>query len=212
MTVFIKLTPAEVQSGYDRVKWAAGLIRQLPENHDGRNSWLLNHGNASKADWVRLEGVRTALRWLHTLLISPAIPWNPGQHTAASEAYTTAAREAGVPAGFVAPNPAPCALPPPPWLCTRPPGHSGPCATIAAGCKDCAAKYEGHDCDYPNCVGAPSGLEAERVAFEAAYTPMGFVMTRSGTDSGGVDPWTDYVAESTGFAWAGWLARSGVPV
>lgn len=50
--VYLKLTPAEVQSGYDRVRWAAGLIRQLPENHDGRNSWLLNHGEASKADWV----------------------------------------------------------------------------------------------------------------------------------------------------------------
>jgi hypothetical protein len=27
------------------MKWAEGLIRQLPENHDGRNSWLLNHGS-----------------------------------------------------------------------------------------------------------------------------------------------------------------------
>lgn len=40
----IELTPAEVQSGYDRVAWAEGLIRQLPEAHDGRNSWLLNYG------------------------------------------------------------------------------------------------------------------------------------------------------------------------
>lgn len=40
----IKLTPAEIQSNYNRVQWAEGLIRQLPETHDGRNSWLLNYG------------------------------------------------------------------------------------------------------------------------------------------------------------------------
>jgi hypothetical protein len=40
----IALTPAEIQSGLDRVHWAEGLIRQLPSNHDGRNSWLLNYG------------------------------------------------------------------------------------------------------------------------------------------------------------------------
>lgn len=42
----ILLSPAEVQSGHDRVKWAEGLIRQLPLDHDGRNSWLLNYGTA----------------------------------------------------------------------------------------------------------------------------------------------------------------------
>ncbi len=41
----IQLTPFEVQSGLDRVRWAEGLIRQLPEDHDGRNSWLLNYGS-----------------------------------------------------------------------------------------------------------------------------------------------------------------------
>src|SRR5258706_3006793 len=30
-------TPAEIQSGLDRVRWAEGLIRQLPADHDGRN-------------------------------------------------------------------------------------------------------------------------------------------------------------------------------
>lgn len=39
----IHLTPAELQSGCSRVDWAAGLIRQLPETHEGRNSWLLNY-------------------------------------------------------------------------------------------------------------------------------------------------------------------------
>lgn len=40
----IYLTPAEIHSGYDRVQWAENLIRQLPKDHDGRNSWLLNFG------------------------------------------------------------------------------------------------------------------------------------------------------------------------
>lgn len=52
--VYIQLSKAEIQSGHDRVRWAAGLIRQLPENHDGRNSWLLNYGTASKTDWIRV--------------------------------------------------------------------------------------------------------------------------------------------------------------
>lgn len=41
----IHLDKEEIQSGLDRVKWAEGLIRQLPESHDGRNSWLLNYGS-----------------------------------------------------------------------------------------------------------------------------------------------------------------------
>jgi hypothetical protein len=39
----IELTPVEIQSGMDRVRWAENLIRQLPPNHEGRNSWLLNY-------------------------------------------------------------------------------------------------------------------------------------------------------------------------
>ncbi|WOB24763.1 MULTISPECIES: hypothetical protein [Xanthomonas] len=37
------LTACEISSQYTRVKWAEDLIRQLPEEHDGRNSWLLNY-------------------------------------------------------------------------------------------------------------------------------------------------------------------------
>lgn len=44
ITGVIVLTPAEIQSKYSRVQWAEGLIRQLPEDHEGRNSWLLNYG------------------------------------------------------------------------------------------------------------------------------------------------------------------------
>lgn len=42
-------TGAEVQSGHDRLQWAEGLIRQLPDTHDGRNSWLLNYGRSDEA-------------------------------------------------------------------------------------------------------------------------------------------------------------------
>ena len=30
----------------DPISWAEGLIRQLPTDHDGRNSWLLNYGSS----------------------------------------------------------------------------------------------------------------------------------------------------------------------
>lgn len=49
----IKLTAAEIQSGLTRVKWAEGLIAQLPETHDGRNSWLLNYGVGLESDTIR---------------------------------------------------------------------------------------------------------------------------------------------------------------
>lgn len=44
----IALSPFEIQSNMSRVNWAEGLIRQLPEHHNGRNSWLLNYGNAPR--------------------------------------------------------------------------------------------------------------------------------------------------------------------
>lgn len=53
--VIIKTT-AEINSNYDRVRWAEGLILQLPENHDGRNSWLLNYGTRDEAKLLRLMG------------------------------------------------------------------------------------------------------------------------------------------------------------
>jgi hypothetical protein len=37
------------------VRWAEGLIRQLPANHDGRNSWLLNYGTGPDVDAMRKE-------------------------------------------------------------------------------------------------------------------------------------------------------------
>jgi hypothetical protein len=44
-----ELTLAEQLSGMDRLKWAEGLISQLPTNHEGRNSWLLNFGRGDEA-------------------------------------------------------------------------------------------------------------------------------------------------------------------
>lgn len=42
----------EIQSG-NRVKLAEGLILQLPNTHDGRNSWLLNYGVSDEAKKFR---------------------------------------------------------------------------------------------------------------------------------------------------------------
>lgn len=44
-----KITQSEIHSGMDRQAWAENLIRQLPANHDGRNSWLLNYGRGEEA-------------------------------------------------------------------------------------------------------------------------------------------------------------------
>lgn len=46
----IELTKTEIQSGVSRVRWAEGLIRQLPTNHEGRNSWLLNYGTMTEQE------------------------------------------------------------------------------------------------------------------------------------------------------------------
>lgn len=49
----IKLSPAEIQSGSSRVKHAEGLIQQLPADHEGRNTWLLNYGVSDEAEQIR---------------------------------------------------------------------------------------------------------------------------------------------------------------
>lgn len=45
---YICLTKPEIQSGFTRVQWAEGLIKQLPKHHEGRNSWLLNYGRGQE--------------------------------------------------------------------------------------------------------------------------------------------------------------------
>jgi len=46
----------------DGQKWAEGLILQLPATHDGRNSWLLNHGQGHEAVALRWKWNRRAER------------------------------------------------------------------------------------------------------------------------------------------------------
>jgi hypothetical protein len=46
---FITLNPHEIESGLNRVVWAELLIRQLPEDHEGRNSWLMNYARPKLA-------------------------------------------------------------------------------------------------------------------------------------------------------------------
>ncbi len=49
----IRLTKCEVQSNYNRQKAAEGLILQLPNTHEGRNTWLLNYGVRKEAIKLR---------------------------------------------------------------------------------------------------------------------------------------------------------------
>lgn len=49
----VKPPTREDYSAENMRRWAQGLIQQLPENHDGRNSWLLNHGRGDEADKLR---------------------------------------------------------------------------------------------------------------------------------------------------------------
>ncbi len=52
-------TPVEKQSRYDRIHFAERLIQQLPKDHDGRNTWLLNYGQSHEARKLRaIKGIR----------------------------------------------------------------------------------------------------------------------------------------------------------
>lgn len=53
----IQLTPSEIQSNFNRVKHAEGLIRQLPNYHEGRNSWLLNYGESDEAFKIKIRHI-----------------------------------------------------------------------------------------------------------------------------------------------------------
>lgn len=53
MKEYIKLTGAEIQAGISRVDVAESLIWQLPETHEGRNTWLLNYGVKAEAREIR---------------------------------------------------------------------------------------------------------------------------------------------------------------
>jgi len=49
----IVLNKAEIRSKLTRVSWAEGLISQLPQDHEGRNSWLLNYGTKEESQNLR---------------------------------------------------------------------------------------------------------------------------------------------------------------
>jgi hypothetical protein len=51
----IKLSTFEIQGKVNRVNWAEGLIKQLPTDHEGRNTWLLNYGVSDEAVNMRLQ-------------------------------------------------------------------------------------------------------------------------------------------------------------
>jgi hypothetical protein len=51
----IKLTKVEIKSKLSRQNRAEGLILQLPNDHGGRNSWLLNYGIKEEAQKLRKE-------------------------------------------------------------------------------------------------------------------------------------------------------------
>lgn len=48
-----KPTHCEVQSNHSRIDHAEGLITQLPADHDGRNTWLMNYGKRDEAKALR---------------------------------------------------------------------------------------------------------------------------------------------------------------
>jgi hypothetical protein len=50
---YIALSPAEKQSGLDRVKQAENLIGQLPRPHDGAVTWMLNFGRDGTCQELR---------------------------------------------------------------------------------------------------------------------------------------------------------------
>lgn len=49
----ILVTKHEIQSGLNRQRFAELLILQLPKDHDGRNTWLLNYGVSEEAEKLR---------------------------------------------------------------------------------------------------------------------------------------------------------------
>jgi len=61
MKIAIFMNRHEIQSRYSRVRHAEGLILQLPNDHDGRNTWLLNYGTGLVAMALR-AALRATLR------------------------------------------------------------------------------------------------------------------------------------------------------
>ena len=48
-------TKCEAQSGLDRDRHAELLIAQLPADHEGRGTWMLNYGTGDEAKKMRSD-------------------------------------------------------------------------------------------------------------------------------------------------------------
>lgn len=85
----IRLRPDEIQSGLDRVRWAEGLIRQLPDNHDGRNSWLANYaGDKHDADKIRFTAQTDYEQRIRSALVNAPMPASTTGRQALNEVVT----------------------------------------------------------------------------------------------------------------------------
>lgn len=84
----IRLRPYEIQSGLDRVRWAEGLIRQLPDNHDGRNAWLANYaGDKHDADKIRFTAQADYEQRIRSALVSAPMSASDGALRKALEPF-----------------------------------------------------------------------------------------------------------------------------
>lgn len=64
-------TKCETQSKLSRVRNAEGLILQLPVEHDGRNTWLLNYGVSDEARALRSK---RGIAWIRETEAAETIP------------------------------------------------------------------------------------------------------------------------------------------
>ncbi len=86
----IRLRPYEIQSGLDRVRWAEGLIRQLPDNHDGRNAWLANYaGDKHDADKIRFTAQADYEQRIRSALVNAPMSASDGALREALEQIRT---------------------------------------------------------------------------------------------------------------------------
>lgn len=53
--LIVCLKETDIRSGDNPMLYAERLIKQLPMNHDGRNTWLLNHGVSEEAFELRKD-------------------------------------------------------------------------------------------------------------------------------------------------------------
>lgn len=77
----------------DAIRWAEGLIRQLPATHEGRNSWLLNYGTGPH-DWPAPKPLEygTPSSWQPSLTVEEIPADDARESTVGAEAvrYTPA--------------------------------------------------------------------------------------------------------------------------